>query len=51
MLDEILLCVAPVMLGDGVWLFDCPGGSCVRLEHLNLSPTPLATNLWLRVLR
>jgi dihydrofolate reductase len=50
LLDEILVCVAPVMLGDGVRLFDHPGGSSVRLERLTLSQAPLATNLWLLVL-
>ena len=44
LLDEILLCVAGVILGDGFRLFDCPGGSCVRLERLSLSRAPLATN-------
>jgi dihydrofolate reductase len=40
LLDEILVCVAPVMLGDGVRLFDQPGGSSVRLERLTLSQAP-----------
>jgi hypothetical protein len=44
LLDEILLCVAGVILGDGVRLFDLPGGSCVRLERLSLRRAPLATN-------
>jgi len=51
LLDEILVCIAPVLLGDGVRLFDHPGGSGVPLERLSLSQAPLATNLWLRVLR
>jgi dihydrofolate reductase len=50
-LDEILVCIAPVLLGDGVRLFDRPGGANVRLERLSLSHAPLATNLWLRVVR
>ncbi len=33
-LDEILLCLTPVLLGDGVRLFDHPGGTLVRLEVL-----------------
>ncbi|GEM_PF-3654413 len=37
LLDEILVCIAPVLLGDGVRLFDDPGGSSVRLECLSLS--------------
>lgn len=52
-LDEILVCVAPVLLGDGVRLFDFPGGSTVRLEPLSLTDVPggKGTNLWLRVVR
>jgi dihydrofolate reductase len=48
-LDEILTCVAPVLLGDGVRLFDHPGGTHVRLERIGLSHAPLATNIWFRV--
>lgn len=50
-LDEILVCIAPVLLGDGVRLFDHPGGANVKLERLSLTEAPLATNLWLRVVR
>ena len=32
LLDEILMFVAPVLLGDGVRMFDRPGGTNVRLE-------------------
>ncbi|MEU4328551.1 hypothetical protein [Nonomuraea dietziae] len=42
---------ASVMLGDGVRLFDHPGGTNVRLERLSLGQVPHATNLWLRVVR
>jgi dihydrofolate reductase len=48
-LDEIFVCIAPVLLGDGVRLFDHPGGANVRLERLSLSEAPGATNVWLRV--
>ncbi len=51
LLDEVFVCVAPVLLGDGVRLFDHPGGTNVRLERLHVSEAPLATNLWFRVLR
>ncbi|WP_367185904.1 dihydrofolate reductase family protein, partial [Sphingomonas bacterium] len=47
-LDEILVFIAPVLLGDGVRLFDRPGGTDVRLERLSLSQAPRATNLWMR---
>jgi dihydrofolate reductase len=50
-LDEILVCIAPVLLGDGVPLFDRPGGANVKLERLSLTHAPHATNLWLRVVR
>jgi dihydrofolate reductase len=50
-LDEILVCIAPVLLGDGVRLFDRPGGTTVTLERLSLTQAPHATNLWLRVVR
>ncbi len=48
-LDEILVSVVPVMLGDGVRLFDHPGGAAVRLELLRRSEAPQASNLWYRV--
>lgn len=49
-LDEVLVCIAPVMLGDGVRLFDFPGGSQVKLERISVTEAELATNLWFRVL-
>ena len=51
MLDEILVLVAPVLLGDGVRLFDCPGGTNVRLDRVTVGHVPYATNLWFRVAR
>jgi dihydrofolate reductase len=50
-LEEVLVCIAPVLLGDGVRVFDRPGGTNVRLERLGLTHAPNATNLWLRVVR
>ncbi|HEV2887243.1 MAG TPA: dihydrofolate reductase family protein [Jatrophihabitans sp.] len=49
-LDEILVFLAPILLGDGVRLLDWPGGTNVRLERLSVSQAPLATSVWLRVL-
>jgi dihydrofolate reductase len=49
-LDEILVFVAPVLLGDGTRLFDHPGGTTVRLERLQEWSTPHADGLWYRVL-
>jgi dihydrofolate reductase len=49
LLDEIFVCVAPVMLGDGVRLFDHPGGAKVKLERIGLTEMRHVTNIWLRV--
>jgi dihydrofolate reductase len=35
LIDEIDLHIAPVLLGDGIRLFDSPGGAPVRLEMFN----------------
>jgi dihydrofolate reductase len=51
LLDEILVLVAPVLLGDGTRLFDHPGGTNVKLERIHLTDTPEATNLWFRVVK
>jgi dihydrofolate reductase len=51
MLDEILMLIAPVLLGDGVRLFEHEGGTNVKLERLSVSEAPSATNLWFRVAR
>ncbi|SFF74031.1 Dihydrofolate reductase [Actinoplanes philippinensis] len=38
LLDEVLVHLIPVLLGDGVRLFDNPGGDPVRLEVLESGP-------------
>jgi dihydrofolate reductase len=48
-LDEIFVIIAPVLLGDGVRLFDRPGGGSVPLERVSVSHVPLGTNLGFRV--
>lgn len=48
-LDEILTCIAPVMIGDGTRLFSIPGGSDVKLERTRITHAEVATNLWFRV--
>jgi dihydrofolate reductase len=48
--DEIVIHLAPYLLGDGVRLFDRLGGP-VRLEKTAASDGPLATHLRYRVLR
>ena len=35
LIDEIHLHIAPLLLGDGIRLYDNPGGTPVRLELLN----------------
>jgi dihydrofolate reductase len=50
LLDEVLVLVAPILLGDGVRLFDHAGGTRVKLERLDPDREgPLA--LWYRVVR
>ena len=48
LLDEILVLVAPVLLGDGTRLFEHPGGTDVRLEPIEPQPAEV---LWFRVSR
>jgi dihydrofolate reductase len=50
-LDEVLVIIAPVLLGDGTRLFEQPGGANVKLERTDLTSTPMAINAWYRVLR
>lgn len=35
LVDEIIVHIAPVLLGDGVRLFDCSGGASIRLEAIS----------------
>jgi dihydrofolate reductase len=49
LVDEVLVSVVPLLLGDGVRFFAHPGGTNVTLERIDLSHTPIATNLWYRV--
>ncbi len=51
LLDEILVLVAPVLLGDGTRLFDWPGGHSVDLVRRHVSDAPGVTNLWYDVVR
>jgi dihydrofolate reductase len=37
LLDEVLVHLAPVLLGDGVRLFDRPGGDRVLLDRIGLT--------------
>ncbi|QGG94322.1 hypothetical protein [Actinomarinicola tropica] len=48
-LDEILVIVAPVLLGGGTRMFDLRGRPDVDLETISVTHTPLATNMHFRV--
>jgi dihydrofolate reductase len=48
-LDEVLVYVEPILLGDGVGLFKHEGGFEVDLERLAVEVEPTATHLWFRV--
>jgi len=48
-LDEVLVCVTPVLLGEGTRLFEHPGGKTVRLKQISVSHTPQVTNVWYRI--
>jgi dihydrofolate reductase len=50
-LDEVLVIVVPVLLGDGVRLFEQPGGANVALRRRSVVEAPGATNLWFDVVR
>lgn len=45
LIDEIDLHIAPVLLGDGIRLFDNPGGTPVRLELFNGNDPTAAVNV------
>jgi dihydrofolate reductase len=49
--DEILIHLAPYLLGGGVRLLDHFGGRPVRLEKISAADGPLATHLRYRVLK
>lgn len=49
-LDEVLVSVVPVLLGDGTRLFEHPGGRKVGLEPTSVTHVAHATNLWFRVI-
>jgi len=51
LLDEVLVMVVPLLLGDGTRLFDWPGGHAVDLVPRLVSQGPTATTLWYDVRR
>ena len=50
LLDEILVFVAPVLLGDGVPLFRRPGGTRIPLDQVTVGQAPVPTS-WVRIRR
>lgn len=51
LIDEILVHLVPVLLGDGVRLFGGPGFERVNLERIGVSVYGPATELRFRVLK
>ncbi len=51
LLDEILVLIAPVLLGDGTRLFDWPGWHSAALVRTHVSEAPGVVNLWYDVHR
>ncbi|HYH61669.1 MAG TPA: dihydrofolate reductase family protein [Solirubrobacterales bacterium] len=49
-LDEVLVFIAPILLGDGTRLFAHEGGTRVRLEPLD-RPAAEGPSMWCRVVR
>jgi riboflavin biosynthesis pyrimidine reductase len=49
LVDEVLVHLTPVLLGDGVRLFSRPGGSPIRLERTSLRETGQLAALRFRV--
>jgi dihydrofolate reductase len=49
LVDEVLVFVAPVLLGDGTRLFTHRGGATVRLDPIRTGTAATITWLWLRV--
>ena len=47
LIDELDIHVAPVLLGDGIRLYDAPGGEPIHLQRDGDDPT-LAVNLRFR---
>jgi dihydrofolate reductase len=51
LVDEFQVHVAPVLLGDGVRLFDAPGSAPVRVETIRVIESPTVTHLMYRVVK
>ena len=49
LLDEIRLHLVPILLGDGIRLFDHIGTKQIELESTRVIESPGVTHLWFRV--
>jgi dihydrofolate reductase len=49
LLDELMIHIAPVLIGEGVRLFDDPGPDQVELECTQVLQSPAVTHLRYRV--
>jgi riboflavin biosynthesis pyrimidine reductase len=51
LIDEIDLHIAPILLGDGIRLYDSPGGDPIRLDRVDEGETTSAVNVRYRAVR
>jgi dihydrofolate reductase len=49
LVDEILIHLAPVLLGDGIRFFGKPGGTAIELQPVSVTRSGQLTNLRFRV--
>jgi dihydrofolate reductase len=51
LVDEILVHIAPVLLGDGIRVFATPGGPRVELARMDVAPSGQVTDLRFQVVK
>jgi dihydrofolate reductase len=51
LLDELEIHLAPVLFGDGIWLFDKMGPEQIELESARVIASPRVTHLMFRVVK
>jgi riboflavin biosynthesis pyrimidine reductase len=49
--DEIQLHLAPILLGNGIRLFDQPGNGYIKLERMEVVESPMVTDLRFRIVK
>lgn len=50
LVDEVRIQLAPVLLGDGLRMFDCVGSGHIELERIQVIESPYVTHLRFRVI-